>query len=261
MGPKTEELLNVLLWSAEFLVNPSWRSLFESYEGWAYRNGLLIQLGRLEQRKWVTRKSKDRNDRVYRLSTQGRLHALGGRDPEARWGRAWDGRWRLVIFDIPSGQNAEREWLRRYLRGRGFGCLQNSVWITPDPMEEEQRTLAKASINVELLVLLEARACAGESEEEIVRGAWDFDRINQGYSRYLKVLSGRSAGALKSDAAAKKLFRWMSEEREAWLATVRIDPLLPARLLPGNYLGQKAWRRRLQVMGENARQVVSASAK
>src|SRR6266550_3223988 len=226
MGPKTEELLNILLWSADLLVNPSWRSLFESYEGWAYRNGLLIQIGRLEQRKWVTRKSKARNDRVYRLSAQGRLHALGGRDPEARWGRAWDGRWRLVIFDIPSGQNAEREWLRRYLRARDFGCLQNSVWVAPDPMEEEQRTLARGSINVELLVLLEARACAGESDEEIVNSAWDFDRINQAYSQYLKIL-GR----------------------------------LPARLLPRNYLGQKAWRRRLQAMGESARLVVSAPPK
>ena len=139
MGPKTEELLNILLWSADLLVNPSWRSLFETYEGWAYRNGLLVQLGRLEQRKWVTRKSKERNDRVYRLSAQGRLHALGGRDPEARLGRAWDGRWRLVIFDIPSGQNAERGRLRRYLRSRDFGCLQNSVWIRPDPMEESAR--------------------------------------------------------------------------------------------------------------------------
>ena len=54
---------------------------------------------------------------------------------------------------------------------------------------------------------------------------------------------------LKSEAAAKKLFRWMSEEREAWLAAIRIDPLLPARLLPRNYLGQKAWRRRLQAIG------------
>ena len=261
MGPKTEELLNILLWSADLLVNPSWRSLFEFYEGWAYRNGLLIQIGRLEQRKWVTRKSKARNDRVYRLSAQGRLHALGGRDPEARWGRAWDGRWRLVIFDIPSGQNAEREWLRRYLRARDFGCLQNGVWVTPDPMEEEQRTLARGSLNVELLVLLESRACAGESDEEIVNGAWDFDRINQAYSRYLKILGRRPAGMLKSEAAAKKLFRWMSEEREAWLAAIRIDPLLPARLLPGNYLGQKAWRRRLQAMGESARQVVSAPPK
>jgi phenylacetic acid degradation operon negative regulatory protein len=261
MGPKTEELLNTLLWSGEFLVNPSWRSLFESYEGWAYRNGLLIQLGRLEQRKWVARKSKERNDRVYHLSAQGRLHALGGRDPEVRWGRAWDGRWRLVIFDIPSGQNAEREWLRRYLRGRDFGCLQNSVWIAPDPMEEERRTLGKSSISVESLVLLEARACAGESNEEIVSGAWDFDRINQGYSRYLKILARRPAGVIKSEAAARKLFHWMSEERKAWLAAIRMDPLLPARLLPGGYLGQKAWRRRIQVMRESAQQAVSAQPK
>lgn len=261
MGPKTEELLNTLLWSGEFLVNPSWRSLFESYEGWAYRNGLLIQLGRLEQRKWVARKSKERNDRVYHLSAQGRLHALGGRDPEVRWGRAWDGRWRLVIFDIPSGQNAEREWLRRYLRGRDFGCLQNSVWVTPDLIEEERRTLGRGSINVESLVLLDGRACAGESNEEIVSGAWDFDRINQGYSHYLKVLRRRPAGVIKSEAAAKKLFRWMSEERGAWLGAIRIDPLLPARLLPGGYLGQKAWRRRLQVMGKNAGQVVPAEPK
>src|SRR5256885_9299196 len=100
MGPKTEELLNILLWSADLLVNPSWRSLFESYEGWAYRNGLLIQMGRLEQRKWITRKSKERNDRVYRLSARGRLHALVGRDQEVRRGHACTGRYRMVIFTL-----------------------------------------------------------------------------------------------------------------------------------------------------------------
>ena len=186
---------------------------------------------------------------MYRLSAQGRLHALGGRDPETRWGRAWDGHWRLVIFDIPSGQNAAREWLRRYLRVRDFGCLQNSVWITPDPVEEEQWTRAKGSINAELLLLLEARAVGDESDEEIVSGAWDFDRVNQGYSRYLKILGRRPTAALKSESAVKKLLSWMSQERTAWLAAVGIDPLLPARLLPRNYLGQKAWRQRLQVMG------------
>ena len=114
---------------------------------------------------------------------------------------------------------------------------------------------------MESIVLLEAHACAGESDEEIVNGAWDFDRINQGYSRYLKILGRRPSGILKTEVAAKKLFRWMSEEREAWLAAVRIDPLLPARLLPGNYLGQKAWRTRLQAMAESARRVVATASK
>jgi phenylacetic acid degradation operon negative regulatory protein len=248
MGPKTEELLNMLLWSAEILTNPSWRSLFESYEGWAYRNGLLIQLGRLEQRKWVTRRSRNRSDRVYRLSAQGRVHALGRRDPEARWERGWDGRWRLAIFDIPSQRNAERARLRRYLHSRSFGYLQNSVWITPDPVDEERRTLAGGAINVESLILLEARACAGESDGEIVAGAWDFDSINDRYSRYLKVLGRAPGRSPKDKAAATRFLRWMSEERKAWLDAITIDPLLPARILPTNYLGQKAWRRRLKVM-------------
>lgn len=261
MGPKTEELLNILLWSAEILTNPSWRSLFESYEGWAYRNGLLIQLGRLEQRKWIARKSRDRSDRVYRLSAQGRLHALGGRDPEARWGRAWDGRWRLVIFDIPRERNAGRAWLRRYLRSRSFGYLQNSVWITPDSVEEEQGILAGGVINVESLVLLEARACAGESDGEIVTGAWDFNSINNRYSQYLKILARAPGRSPKDKSAATKFLRWMSEERQAWLEAITLDPLLPARILPANYLGQKAWRRRVKAMEETAQQMASFAGK
>ena len=88
MKAKTEELLYHLLWTCQMLSRPTWRNMTESFEGWAYRNGLLVQMGRLEQRKWVTRKSRERSDRTYRLSAQGRLHALGGRDPEERWARA-----------------------------------------------------------------------------------------------------------------------------------------------------------------------------
>jgi phenylacetic acid degradation operon negative regulatory protein len=252
MGPKTEELLNVLLWSAEGLINPTWRGFFESYEGWKYRNGLLIQLGRLEKRKWVTRKSRDRGDRVYRLSAQGRLHALGGRDPEARWGRSWDGRWRLVIFDIPNQRNAERARLRRYLHSRDFGYLQNSVWISPDPLEEERRVLAGGTVNVESLILFEARAIAGESSEQIVVGAWDFDDINERYSRYLKILDAKPRQIPNDKTAPIKFFHWLSQERKSWLDAVTKDPLLPNRLLPTNYLGHKAWRRRVKVMKEAA---------
>jgi hypothetical protein len=46
-------------------------------------------------------------------------------------------------------------------------------------------------IDVESLLLLEARSCAGESDGEIVAGAWDFGRINQRYARHLKLLKAR----------------------------------------------------------------------
>ena len=142
MKPKTEELLNLLLWSAEVLARPTFRNLTDSYESWAYRRtGLLRQLSVLEKQQLVESNSPAPDERMFRLTAQGRLHALGGRDPNARWSRQWDGRWRMVLFDVPIAQNSHRKRLRRYLQDRGFGYLQGSVWVSPDPLEEERKSL------------------------------------------------------------------------------------------------------------------------
>src|ERR1017187_5189807 len=114
MRPRTEEFLNLLLWSTEKLMRPTFRNLTDSYEGWAYRNGLMRRVASLEAQQFLERDPASPDDRVYRLTWQGRLHALGGRDPQARWAREWDGRWRLVLFDVPTSQNSHRVRLRRY---------------------------------------------------------------------------------------------------------------------------------------------------
>lgn len=253
MQPKTEEFLNFLLWSAEKLARPTFRNLTDSYESWAYRNGFMRQVEILERERLIERDGSASGDRLYRLSSQGRLHALGGRDPEERWARPWDGQWRLVLFDVPMKQNIQRQRLRRYLRDRGFGYLQKSVWITPDPLTEERQILGGGKINVELLLLLEARACAGESDLEIVTGGWDFEAINRRYARYLKILDERPCSEVRDEAAAKALQRWAAAERESWLESVTNDPLLPARILPPDYLGQKAWQRRVGVLRDASR--------
>jgi len=255
MQPRTEEFLNFLLWSTDKLMRPTFRNLTDSYESWAYRNGLMRQIPSLETQQLLERDPASLDDRVYRLTWQGRLHALGGRDPQARWAREWDGRWRLVLFDIPTAQNSHRVRLRRYLRDKGFGYLQKSVWITPDSLEEERQILSGGKINVKSLILLEARPGAGESDAEIVAGAWDFEHISRRYTRHLKILKERPGGALRNAAAAKALLRWATAEREAWLDAVTNDPLLPKRILPPDYLGQQAWQRRAEVLRDAGRQL------
>jgi DNA-binding transcriptional regulator PaaX len=253
--PKTEELLNFLLWSAEMLTCPTFRNLTGSYESWAYRNGLLREIRTLEKQNLVERDAKARNDRLYRLTERGRLHALGGRDPQVQWSRHWDGRWRLRLFDVPLKQNARRERLRRYLRRRAFGCLQGSVWVTPDPVHDERKILEGGDVNVKSLLLLEARPCAGERDAHIVDGAWDFERINRHYVHHLKILDQRPNGHLRDAAAAKALQRWATDEKSAWLAASTLDPLLPERLLPRDYLGQQAWQRRKRVLRQAGQQL------
>jgi phenylacetic acid degradation operon negative regulatory protein len=163
----------------------------------------------------------------------------------------------MVVFDIPVGKDSQRRRLWSYLRGKGFGCLQNSVWITPDPLDEERQVLAAGKIDVESLIVLEARPCAGEADDEIVAGAWDFGRINNRYSEHLNVLKRRPAGSLRSEAASTALQRWASAEHQAWLDAVTRDPLLPDRLLPADYLGRRAWRRRKEVLQEAGQQLRS----
>jgi phenylacetic acid degradation operon negative regulatory protein len=194
-------------------------------------------------------------ERIYRLTAQGRIHALGGRDPEERWARSWDGRWRIVLFDVPTQRNTQRERLRRYLRGKGFGCLQRSAWISPDPLVEERRILRGGSIDVKSILLLDAQACAGESDADIVGGAWDFNRINHRYSRHLDILAQRPGGAVRDGEAAEGLLRWAAAERESWLDAVTNDPLLPARILPPGYLGQQAWRQRVEAIRDGGQQL------
>lgn len=259
MGAKTEELLHMLLWTCETLSRPTWRSLTESFEGWAYRNGFLRQLQRLEKLQLLERQPGRRGDRLHRLTEAGRLQALGGRDPVVRWNRRWDGRWRLVLFDVPETRSTERDKLRRYLQQRGFGYLQNSVWITPDPVKEERAMLADWRVDVESLVLLEARPCAGETDSEIVDGAWDFSDINQRYTIHQQVLARRPRRRLDGPAAVTAFHRWVRGEREAWLDAMRRDPLLPACLLPRQYAGRKAWRNRLEVMEEAGKQMLAFS--
>ena len=175
---------------------------------------------------------------------------MGGRDPEACWNRRWDGRWRLVLFDVPRTCNSKRDKFRRYLQSRGFGYLQNSVWITPDSVSEERGLLSGLSADVESLIWFEARPCAGETDAEIVVGAWDFAGINRCYTVCQQVLDRCPYHCLKTKAAAVEFHHWFSKEREAWLNAVSLDPLLPKRLLPDSYLGCKAWRKRLKVMAE-----------
>lgn len=49
----------------------------------------------------------------------------------------WDGKWRVLLFDIPSELNNERNKFRQRLRTLGFHILQKSVFVFPFSCEEE----------------------------------------------------------------------------------------------------------------------------
>jgi len=49
----------------------------------------------------------------------------------------WDGKWRLVMFDIPEKKRSERNVLRGKLKEIGFQEVQKSVFVHPYPCFDE----------------------------------------------------------------------------------------------------------------------------
>jgi hypothetical protein len=72
-----------------------------------------------------------------RLTNAGRLELLKYQLGEkVIKSHEWDGKWRVVIFDIKEWNRGLRDALRRELNGLGFIKLQHSVWISPHECEE-----------------------------------------------------------------------------------------------------------------------------
>jgi len=58
--------------------------------------------------------------------------------------KIWDGKWRIVIFDIPDKKKkVARNALREKLKSLNFFPLQKSVWVHPYPCENEIRLIAE----------------------------------------------------------------------------------------------------------------------
>lgn len=253
MKPRTEEFLYFLLWNAEKLTNPTFRNLTDSFESWAYRSGLFRQIQQLEARKLLEREPNAGTAAVYRLSERGRLVALGGFDPPAEWNRTWDRQWRLVVFDFPETEASARARLRFFLRNNRFGCLQKSVWISPDPLNQVTKQLSAAAKDVKLILTLEARPAASEDDRSIVKSAWNFNFVNGLYDECLRIF--RKIPKVKPNDANSllQLQQWGELERSAWRRAISADPLLPEPLLPEGYLGKQAWNERVLVLAEAAR--------
>lgn len=243
MHARTEEFLYLLLWGAEQFLHPTWRNLDESFEGWAHRRGFLRRIHQLEERRFLERKPSGANERIFRLTEQGRLAALGGRDPVEFWQRPWDGAWRFFFFDI-TRDDAARVKLRRVLRSEGFGCLQGSVWISPHPFSKR---LLDLCVEAKGISAVSGSPEAPTSDQALVQGAWDFERINAEWQEEMRLLE-----ACPQSGGIEALKAWAAEEHPQWKKALAADPLLPEALWPQGYLGRKAWQKRCRISARAA---------
>jgi len=92
------------------------------------------------------------------LTAEGRKRA--GRylidDLEIKKPKKWDGKYRIVIFDIPNTTRIKRDALRGKLKELGFFRLQQSVWVHPFDCRKEIELLREFfGLSSKELILIE----------------------------------------------------------------------------------------------------------
>lgn len=81
----------------------------------------------------------ERDDRGFvQLTSKGqkRLAEIERADYELPRPKRWDGKWRIVSFDIKEKRRRVRELLRQTLEAVGFVRLHKSVWVYPHDCED-----------------------------------------------------------------------------------------------------------------------------
>lgn len=138
-------------------------------------------LAKLTKLAWVE-KFIDSGEIYYRITQKGEKAVDKLLSPLKASGK-WDGRWRLVMFDIPEKKRAVRDQLRRDLAKLGLGILQASVWISPNDIKAE---IEKMSVKYGLEKSLRFFEMSRNEnlDKTIIEKSWNLPELTDAYKKF-----------------------------------------------------------------------------
>lgn len=108
------------------------------YKKWGHfnRRRLRAEIYRL-QSIGVVERIEDDGEVLFRLTEKGKHKLFKYHLAELALKKRGDGKWRLVIYDIPAPMKKASDSFRIFLRKLEFLQIQRSVYLTPYPCNEE----------------------------------------------------------------------------------------------------------------------------
>jgi phenylacetic acid degradation operon negative regulatory protein len=181
------------------------------------------------------------NAKGMKLMEQGRVRAF-----EVKY-RPWDGKWRLVTYNIPETRRALRSKLRLKLQSLGFANLSVSLWISPSDFGSEIIDFTEEKDMTRYVETFESEYTGYRKQKELAAAIWGIDELASRYKVFVDEYSNLDSeyarmaktGKTTDLAAAFAQRFYLTAE---YVALRLEDPMLPLELLPKNWVGLKAQR-------------------
>jgi phenylacetic acid degradation operon negative regulatory protein len=163
-------------------------------------------------------------------------------------GSGWDRCWRLVGFAVAESKRAVRDRFREHLRSLGGAALQQGLYVSPHPWEEEVRAQARR-LGIEDQVTYATTddlVVGGESDPRSIAAAlWPLEELASRYQALVDDLRSVPAAL----AAMRNRHERLGDDlflsgalavAVAFQECFQDDPLLPPELLPRPWPGRVA---------------------
>lgn len=165
-----------------------------------------------------------------------------------RKGQGWDGHWHLAAFAIPENRRTARDRLRDRLIDAGGAVVNNGLYVSPHPWEDEVRAIAtelEVTDHLTLAATNDLEVGGVRAARELARLLWPVDELATSYTRFvaehqhvvpiLERLRERHDRITDSDFLPGALAMVI-----AFQQVFLRDPLLPPELLPRPWPGRAA---------------------
>jgi phenylacetic acid degradation operon negative regulatory protein len=202
-----------------------------------------ITLSRMSRKGWLSARKEGRRSQ-YSLTPRGWSLLVQGKqriyEPPLK---EWDGLWHIVVFSLPEKKRSLRHAFRAQLPWLGFGQLAPNTWVSPHNRKMEITALGK-ELGIQSHIEIFSGIHSGPSEDqELVQRCWNLPNLATQYKKFLakfekEYLECKSNGnnAPSLDDCFVRRF-WLIHHYQNF---PRIDPNLPAALLPSDWTGFKA---------------------
>jgi len=156
----------------------------------------------------------------------------------------WDGKWRILMYNIPEEIRNVRDELRQELIWSGFGSLTNSCWLSPNQLEKQVYGLIDKYEVKEYVNFFVSQYDGPNEDATLIRKCWNLEEINERYEKFMQDYSQKYVIAKNKIDKGEMTDAQCFVERTILVHEYRkflfVDPGLPAELLPEKWLGDSA---------------------
>ena len=176
---------------------------------------------------------KEKQENQYKLTEKG-FESLSLEFPFFRFLKnKWDGKWRVISYEIPEKKREISDSLRREMQGWGLGPWHRSFWLTPHPIMITLKTLTAQKEEEKYIQAFEADHVFGD-REILIEKVWVKTNLDRQYRELFK----KWHNILSGDEEKLDKFKKVISE---YINILRQDPGLPKELLGETLIGFEGW--------------------